>query len=518
MNQHPRQHAAQQPDQPALVMADSGASISYGEMVANSDRAAQLLHRLGLEQGDTIAIHLENHVRYPELCWAAKNSGITYACVSSQSSVDDAAYIVQNSDAKLYVSSAALTQIAVPVARRNRSGLHCLMVDGVASPFLSYEELIAREPAIPLVGRRRGPSMLYSSGTTGRPKGVRTPTPTEPPETPPRRLKMLVERYGLAADTVLVNPGPFYHAAPGRFMMSVHRTGGTIIGFRKFDPEDTLQAIQKYRATHGVFVPTMFIRMLKLPEQVRRGIDLASLRCAIHLAAPCPIPIKEQMIRWWGPVIEELYGGTEAFGHTVINSEEWLTHKGSVGRPVPGCSVRVVDEAGHDMPALTPGIIFMSNGQRFEYHKDPEKTRGVVTDDGWATFGDMGYLDHEGYLYLTDRQAHMIISGGVNIYPQEAENILATHPAVADVAVIGVPHAELGEEVKAVVQPAQWPEEPDKLAAELISYCRATLSALKCPRSVDFVTGLPRTETGKMLKRELRKRYWSDGSSPVQLG
>jgi acyl-CoA synthetase (AMP-forming)/AMP-acid ligase II len=518
MNQHPRLHASQQPDRPALVMADSGASISYGEMVANADRAAQLFQRLGVEQGDTIAIHLENHLRYPELCWAAKNSGITYACVSSQSSADDAAYIVQNSDAKLYVASAALAGIAVPVAQRSRAGLHCLMVDGAVSPFHSYEDLIAREPAIALVGRHRGPSMLYSSGTTGRPKGVRTPTPSEPPEMPPRRLKMLVERYGLAADTVLVNPGPFYHAAPGRFMMSVHRTGGTIVGFRKFDPEDTLRAIQEYRATHGVFVPTMFIRMLKLPEQVRRRIDLASLRCAIHLAAPCPIPIKEQMIRWWGPVIEELYGGTEAFGHTVINSEEWLMHKGSVGRPVAGCSVRIVDEAGHDVPALTPGIIFMSNGQRFEYHKDPEKTRGVVTDDGWATFGDMGYLDHDGYLYLTDRQAHMIISGGVNIYPQEAENILATHPAVADVAVIGVPHAELGEEVKAVVQPAQWPEEPDKLAAELISYCRATLSALKCPRSVDFVTALPRTETGKMLKRELRKHYWTDGRSPVQLG
>ena len=518
MNLHPRFHATRDPDKPALIMADSGAAISYGEMVANADRAAQLFQRLGLQQGDTIAIHLENQLRYPELCWAAKNSGISYACVSSQSSVDDAAYIVQNSDAKLFVSSAALANVAVPVARRSQSKLLCLMVGGAVSPFQSYEDLIRSEPATALTGRYRGPSMLYSSGTTGRPKGVRTPIPNEAPEVPPQRLNMFVDRYRLAADTMLVNPGPFYHAAPGRFMMSVHRTGGTVVAFRKFDPETTLRAIQQYRATHGVFVPTMFIRMLKLPDETRARMDLSSMRCAIHLAAPCPIPVKEQMIRWWGPVIEELYGGTEAFGHTVISSEEWLAHKGSVGRPVSGCSVRIRDDAGNDLPAFTPGIIFMFNGNRFEYHKDAEKTRDAVTQDGWATFGDIGYLDHEGYLYLTGRQAHMIISGGVNIYPQEAENVLATHPAVADVAVIGVPHPELGEEVKAVVQPTQWPEDPQKLAAELISYCRATLTPLKCPRSVDFVTALPRTDTGKMLKRELRKRYWPEGSSPVQLG
>jgi long-chain acyl-CoA synthetase len=515
-NQHPRFHATQQPDRPALVMADSGLSISYGEMVANADRAAQLFQRLGLTEGDTIAIHLENQLRYPELCWAAKNSGITYACVSSQSSVDDAAYIADNCDAKLLISSKALADVAVPVALRGGTDLRCLMIDGAVLPFQSYEELIAREPAVPLPGRRRGPSMLYSSGTTGRPKGVRTPMPDDPPETPPRRLAMLIREYGLATDTVMVNPGPFYHSAPGRFMMSVHRTGGTVIGFRKFDAEATLHAIQKYRVTHGVFVPTMFIRMLKLPANARERYDLSSLRCAIHMAAPCPIPIKEQMIGWWGPFIEELYGGTEAFGHTFINSEEWLAHKGSVGRPTAGCRIRILDEAGNDVPPFTPGVIFMFNGPRFEYHKDPQKTRGVITADGWATFGDIGYLDNEGYLYLTDRQAHMIISGGVNIYPQEAENILATHPAVADVAVIGVPHPEFGEEVKAVVQPTKWPEDPSALAQELMRHCRVTLSALKCPKSVDFVDALPRTEAGKLLKRELRKRYWKEGSSPVQ--
>jgi long-chain acyl-CoA synthetase len=497
-------------------MADGGGFISYGEMVANADRAAQLFERLGLDEGDTIVIHLENHLRYPELCWAAKNSGISYACVSSLSSADDAAYIVDNSDAKLLISSVALADIAIQVVRSSRRHLQCLMLDGAVPPFQSYDELLERTPATPPRNRRRGPSMLYSSGTTGRPKGVRVPLTDEPPETPPRRLAMFVRQYGLAADTVLLNPGPFYHAAPGRFMMSVHRTGGTVIGFRKFDAEATLRAMQESCATHGLFVPTMLIRMLKLPEVIRRRYSHASLRCAIHLAAPCPIQVKEQMIRWWGPIIYELYGGTEAVGHTFITSDEWLSHKGSVGRADAGCTIRILDEAGNDLPPFTPGLIYMSNGNRFEYHKDPEKTRAVLTADGWATLGDVGYLDRDGYLYLTDRQSHMIISGGVNIYPQEAENTLAAHPAVWDVAVIGVPHPEFGEEVKAVVQPSHDPDNPAALEKELIAHCQSTLSPIKCPRSVDFVHQLPRNEAGKLLKRELRKLYWGESESPTR--
>lgn len=506
---HPRAHALYQPDKPALVLVDSRDAIAYGELVQRADRAAQLFLRLGLAEGDTIALFLENHLRFAELCWAAKNSGITYACISSQSSVEDAHYIVDNSDAKLLISSAALAATAVAVARLASPTLHCLMLDGAEAPFECYETLLAQEKPVPLTGRHRGPSMLYSSGTTGRPKGVRVALPDEPPEVPPRRLAMLRSRYGLDENTTLICPGPFYHAAPGRFMMSVQRCGGTLIGFKKFDPEALLAAIERHRATHVLLVPTMMIRLLKLPATVRARYDLSSLRCVLHMAAPCPIPVKEQCIAWWGPIIEEMYGGTEAVGHTLISSQEWLAHKGSVGRPAAGCRIRILDTEQRALPPFAPGLISMSNGHRFEYYKDAEKTLSAIDAEGWGTLGDIGYLDDEGYLYLTDRAAHMIISGGVNIYPQEAENALYAHPEIADVAVIGVPHAEFGEEVKAVVQPRQFPPvDPAALAADIMAWCRARLSPIKCPRSVDFVAELPRNESGKLLKRLVKAPYW----------
>lgn len=512
---HPRRFAETHPDKPALILADTDQAISYAELMRNADRAAQLFQRLGLRQGDTLAVMLENHIRYPEICWAAKNSGITYACISSQASIEDAAYIVENSDAKLLISSARLVEVATAVARRSAPSLGCLMVDGACAPFLSYEEAVAAEPSLPLADRCRGPSMLYSSGTTGRPKGVRTALPSEPPETPPARLAMLQDRYGLDEHTVLINPGPFYHAAPGRFMLSVQRTGGTVVGFQKFDAEACLAAIERHGGTHGVFVPTMFIRMLKLPEEGRRAHRTDSMRYAIHLAAPCPVPVKEQMIAWWGPVIEEMYSGTEAVGHTLISSAEWLLHKGSVGRPAPGCTLRIVDDQGRDLPPMHTGHIVMSNGRQFEYHKDPEKTRSTQLKPGFSTLGDIGYVDADGYLYLTDRSAHMIISGGVNIYPQEAENVLYEHPAIADIAVIGVPHEEFGEAVKAVVQLREPADNEQALEADIIAFCRARLSAYKCPRTVDFVEELPRNEAGKLIKRLLKDQYWAGKQSRI---
>ena len=513
---HPRTFAQASPDKPALIMADSGLTLTYQQLVENSDRAAQAFQRLGLRQGDAIAIFLENQIRYPELCWAAKNSGITYVCVGAQLNVADASYIVRDSGAKLLISSMALADTAVGIAA-NVPEIPSLMIDGVVAPFRSYETLIAKESPLPLTGRKRGPSMLYSSGTTGRPKGVHTPLPDAPPEQPPGRYPMLIEQYGYSPETVFVNPGPFYHAAPQRMMMSILRAGGTIVGLRKFEPISTLRAIHDYKATHALFVPTMFTRLLALPENIKRKFDTSSLRFAIHAAAPCPIGVKQYMIDWWGPIIYELYGGTEAVGHTFITSAEWMLHKGSVGKPANNCRMRIVDESGNDQPAFTPGLIYMANGLKFEYHNDPDKTRQAQLGDQkeWFTLGDIGYFDHDGYLYLTDRQSHMIISGGVNVYPQEAESILADHPAIADVAVIGVPNEDFGEEVKAVVVPKIALVDEAALAMELIAYCRARLSAIKCPRSVDFVESLPRTETGKLLKRELKKKYWEGRDSLI---
>jgi long-chain acyl-CoA synthetase len=512
---HPRAVASHFPEKAALIIADTGESLSYATLVANSDRAAQLFAAMGLVEGDTIALFLENHISFPELCWAAKNSGITYACIGRQSSVSDASYIVENSGAKLLVSSSTLREVALAVSARCGDKVQYLMLDGVSAPYLPYESMRDDMPALPLAGRRRGPSMLYSSGTTGQPKGVKTPLPDEAPEIPPRRLAMLQHYYGLDADTVLVNPGPFYHAAPGRFMISLQRLGGTTVAFKKFDAEATLAAIETYRATHGLYVPTMFIRMLRLDKAVRESYSSEHLSCVIHLAAPCPIPVKEQMIAWWGPVIQEMYGGTEAVGHTFINSNQWLAHKGSVGLPAKGCEIRIIAEDGRDLEANAIGAIYMRNGNQFEYHGDSAKTKGVFIDGGWATLGDIGYLDDDGYLYLTDRKAHMIVSGGVNIYPQETENILYGHPQIADVAVIGVPHDEFGEEVKAVVQVRGELNNPVELEKNIINYCRQHLSPIKCPRSVDFVDELPRNEAGKLVKRIVRDAYWQGRNSKL---
>ena len=356
--------------------------------------------------------------------------------------------------------------------------------------------------------------MLYSSGTTGRPKGVRVPLSGQPLGTPTPLLAMMGALYGMDEHTVYLSPAPLYHAAPLRFCMSVLRLGGTCIVMEKFDPRLALELIERHRVTHSQWVPTMFIRMLKLPEEERARFDLSSQRVAIHAAAPCPIPVKEQMIDWWGPILHEYYAGTEGNGFTAITSEEWLAHRGSVGRPLRG-AVHIVDDEGRELPPGQEGTVYFSGGARFEYHNDPEKTRSAYDERGWSTLGDVGYLDEEGYLYLTDRKAHMIISGGVNIYPQETENVLVLHPKVADVAVIGVPNEEFGEEVKAVVQLLDPAEAGPELAEELIAWCRERLSAIKCPRSVDFVEELPRHPTGKLYKRLLKDRYWGDRNTRI---
>jgi acyl-CoA synthetase (AMP-forming)/AMP-acid ligase II len=510
-NRHPWYFAERRPEAPALIMGDTGELLTFGAMMSNANRLARLFRRLGLSEGDTVAFFMDNQPGYLELCWAAKDSGLFYVCIGRQLNAPDVAYILENSDAKLLVASDALSEVAIDALGRLPHPIIALMTGAARSPFESYQDAIAGEADTPLKGSRRGASMLYSSGTTGRPKGVRPILLDVEPEVPPARHAMLVANYGISIETVLVNPCPFYHVAPLRQMMHVQRMGGHAIGFRKFDAETVLRSVETYKGTHGFFVPTMLIRMLRLPESVRNSIDISSMRYVIHGAAPCAVAIKEQLFDWLGPILYEMYGGTEGNGLTTIGPEEWLTHKGSVGRPTKDTKIRILDEAGNECPPLVPGVIYMNNGRVFEYYNDPEKTAAGRVTDGFATLGDIGYRDEEGYLYLTDRQSNMIISGGVNIYPQEAENVLVGHPLIADVAVIGVPHSEFGEEVKAIVVP----HASARGGAAAISYCRTQLSPIKCPRSVDFTNVIPRNEAGKVLKQELRQKYWPEGVGPV---
>jgi len=508
MTPHPWTHQQRTPDKPAIVMADTGESLTYGQLMRHADQAARVFASLDCAPGDTIALLSENNATYAEICWAAKNSGLYYACVSSHLNLDDAAYVVGNCDAKLLVASHVFAGAARKIAAGLAGDLRVLVFGEPERSDDSYESMRDRADAIRLPNSRRGASVLYSSGTTGLPKAVRTPLIDVPPTTPPPRHAGLLKYFGLATDTVFIDPGPFYHAAPLRLMMSVHREGGTVIGFQKFEAEATLRAIERHQGTHGFFVPTMFNRMLQLPDEVKKSADVSSMRCAIHGAAPCSITLKEAMINWWGPVIYELYGGTEGCGQTFITPQEWLRKRGSVGMAPPGCRIRIVDEQNRALGPNQIGAIYMGNGRQFEYYKDPLKTAAAHDEDGLATMGDIGYLDEDGYLFLTDRRAHMIISGGVNIYPQESENVLSGHPAIADVAVVGIPNEDFGEEVKAVVQVKDTVKATQELADELIAFCRARLSAYKCPRSVDFVAELPRNETGKLVKRTIKARYW----------
>jgi long-chain acyl-CoA synthetase len=510
---HPRDVAALHPDKPAFVLVgDTDRSLSYRALIERSDRAAGLFRSLGVQPGQTVAFLLENSIHLPELCWAAKNSGLHYVCISNQLNAADVGYILANSEAQLLVTSSRMLHV---VRALPGDPLPTLLVDGDEEGFLAYETLLAAQAPLPPEEQSRGASMLYSSGTTGRPKGVRVALDGTSPSLAPRRQQMLVEEFGFGHDMVFANPAPLYHAAPLRMMMAVHRLGGTAIGFDKFDPECTLAAIARYRATHGFFVPTMFIRMLRLPDAARRSHDISSMRVAIHGAAPCPPDIKRQMIQWWGPVIFEIYGGTEGMGHTMITPSDWLAHPGSVGRPPAGCRLEIRSEAGEPLPPGETGLVYFDNGSRFSYFKDEGKTSETRSSDGFATFGDVGHVDADGFLYLTDRKSHMIISGGVNIYPQETENVLIGHPGVVDVAVIGIPDAEFGEQVKAVVEPREMPADPAALEAEIIDYCRQRLSGLKCPKSVDFVASLPRNDLGKIAKHRLRERYWEGRASLI---
>jgi acyl-CoA synthetase (AMP-forming)/AMP-acid ligase II len=510
---HPRLHAATDPSKPAAIMADTGETISYGELEERANRGAHYFRSLGIGPGQTIAIWLPNMLEYFEIYWAGQRAGLYITPISTRLTGEEAAYILNDSGARLLVSHPSIEHLddLLDNARKGAPGLeHVLTVGADHRGLPRWEEAIRDFPATPIADESAGFHMVYSSGTTGRPKGVRLPLSGGPATEPHSLAERQKDRYGSGPHTVYLSPAPLYHTAPLAFTTSTHRLGGTVVVLRKFTPEGALEAIETYGITATQMVPTMFLRMLRLPKAQREGYDVSSLTHVVHAAAPCPIETKEQMIAWFGPIIYEYYGGSEGNGSTFITSEEWLRKKGSVGRADWG-TIHICDEEGHELAPGEQGVIYFEGGWDFQYLNDDAKTRDArhPGHPGWSALGDIGYIDTDGYLFLTDRKSFMIISGGVNIYPQEVENLLIVHPKVADAAVIGVPSADMGEEVKAVVQLRDVDAAGPEMAAELMDYCRAHLSPIKCPRSIDFEAELPRHETGKLYKREIRDRYWA---------
>lgn len=511
---YPGTFAQTDPDKPAYIMGSSGQVVTYRELDDEANRLSQLFRDVGLQPGDHMAFCLENHPRFLVIAWGAHYAGLYYTAISSRLTAEETEYIVNDCGAKVFITSRYKADVAAQLVDRIPDVSLRLILDGPLDGYEPYEEVVARYPAEPLADRVAGKDMLYSSGTTGRPKGVKPAFPSEPIDQPTAVTGLMQLLFQADPSMVYLSPAPLYHAAPLRFTMAVHQIGGTAVIMEHFDAEEALALIERYRVTHSQWVPTMFVRMLKLPEEVRNRYDVSSMRVAIHAAAPCPVPVKRQMIEWWGPVIHEYYAATEGNGFVYCNSEDWLAHPGTVGRPLLG-EVHIVGEDGEEVPVGEEGTIYFSGGNDFEYHNDPEKTAQSRNDRGWTTLGDVGRVDEDGFLYLTDRKSYMIITGGVNVYPQETENLLVTHPKVLDCAVIGVPNEDFGEEVKAVVQLADGIEPGPELEQELIAFCREHLADVKCPRSVDFVDELPRHPTGKLYKRLLRDRYWAGHESRI---
>ena len=510
---HPATHAKTHPDRAAYIMAGTGETVTYRELDERSNQGAQLFHSLGLKAGDVIAILLENHPRYFEIAWAAQRAGLYYTCISSKLTAGEVEYIVGDCGAQLLVTSQGVGPVVDELPALLK-GVKLYMVGEPKAPYESFEAARAGFPTTPIADETAGSDMLYSSGTTGRPKGIKPPLTGGAIDEPTSLAMMANQVFGFPLDGVYLSPAPLYHAAPLRWTMGMQRLGGTVVVMEKFDAEDALRLIETYKINCGQFVPTHFVRMLKLPEDVRSRYDISSMQSAVHAAAPCPVPVKEQMIAWWGPVIHEYYAGTEGNGFCYISSAEWLTHKGSVGRCLTA-ELRICDEDGEAVPPRTEGVVHFAGGPPLSYHNAPEKVAENTNRHGWTTLGDVGWVDEEGYLYLTDRKSFMIISGGVNIYPQELENLLITHPKVADAAVVGAPHEEMGEQVVAVIQPANWGEAGDALAAELMAFCREHLSHVKSPRKIDFMEELPRHPTGKLYKRLIRDAYWGKEGSKI---
>ena len=525
---YPGVFARTQPDHPAFIMAGTGEVVTYAQLEARGNRLAHLLRNEGLQRLDHYAMFMENNNRFLESCSAGERSGLYYTCVNSFLTADELAYIINNSQSRALITSRSKLEIAKAAIAQCPKVTICLVVEGADEPslkqtssatahcrFVDFVQETSKYPDTPIADEALGTAMLYSSGTTGRPKGIVRPLPPNKPSEPLPLFGFLLKLWNYREGMIYLSPAPLYHSAPQAAVSLTIRIGGTAIIMERFDAAQYLALIEKYRVTHSQLVPTMFSRLLKLSEAERNRHDRSSLEIAIHAAAPCPVPVKEQMIEWWGPIIHEYYGATEGLGFTACNSAEWLAHRGSVGRVMIG-DLHILDENMKPCPKGEPGTVWFKTATPFEYFNDPDKTAESTSPDGTlTTVGDVGYVDDDNFLYLTDRATFMIISGGVNIYPQECENLLITHPKVFDAAVFGVPNVDLGEEVKAVVQVMPGQVGDAALAQELLEFCQQHLSRQKCPRSVDFIDELPRLPTGKLYKKPLRDKYWGDKKSRI---
>jgi len=508
---YPRHFANLTPNKTAVSLSDGSAALSFLELENKANQAAHLFRSHDIKPGDKVAFLLPNCIDVFPFVWGAHRAGLLYVPIPTKSTVDEAAYLMKDSGATLLLSSTQCPAV-------KQDGFDASLGDVfkyALSPspgkgWTDWEAALKAFPETPIADEQAGQAMLYSSGTTGRPKGISPSHGVGGPFEEPELLTQLISQaFHVDDQSIFLTPAPLYHAAPLKWTMCAQALGATTIVMPRFSPAETLDVIERERVTDAQFVPTHFIRMLKMPEAERVKYDVSSLKMAVHAAAPCPVAIKEKMFAWWGDVIYEYYAGSEGFGMTLATPEGWKAHPGTVGFPILG-TLHICGENGEALPTGEIGQIYFESDIVFSYHNDSEKTKGAYNNHGWATLGDIGYLDEDGFLYLTDRKNFMIISGGVNIYPQEIENTLVSHPDVADVAVIGGPDPDLGEKVVAIVQPLDLRQDRDELSIRLNSYCREQLSSIKVPKQFDFVDELPRTETGKMMKRLLRDEYWQD--------
>ncbi|GAB5459014.1 MAG: acyl-CoA synthetase [Henriciella sp.] len=504
---YPREYAIATPDKPAIIMARSGQVMTYSELEAQANQVAHLFRAHGLRLGDRVAFLLENRIDIFPFTWGAQRAGLLYVAISSHLTADEVRYILDDCSAKVFLTSDYVDDAILDEITRLEPQPICYKFGSPKEGFADWDEAIAPQPNSPIADEALGADMLYSSGTTGRPKGVVPMVDHSlPADAPSRRVTLFSDFFSFSEDIVYLCPAPLYHAGPLRWTLLVHQVGGTAIVMEKYDAEEALSLIEKHAITHGLFVPIHFIRMLKLDPARRDAFDVSSFRVAVHAGAPCPPDVKQSMIDWWGAIFYEYYAGSEANGFVASRPDDWRNHPGTVGRAVIA-TPHICDEDGEPLPVGEEGGVYFEGGGQFKYNNDPQKTKDAYNKYGWSTLGDVGRLDADGYLYLTGRKNFTIISGGVNIYPQEIENRIIKHPEVSDVAVFGVSDPEFGQKVIAIVEPVDFSRAGNPLADSIKSHCKQTLSGIKTPRQIEFMERLPRTETGKIRKHTLLEAY-----------